>query len=89
MTTPPPAFYKQACEMLESATKAAYAAQYAAAAAWAAYNEGTMTYQEANAVQDQSDAAWDAHRKAGEDYHTAYYKWCDESPTTTQGEPHP
>ena len=86
MTTKPPAYYTEACQKLEAATTAAYTAQYTVAAAWAAYNEGTMTYQEANAVQEQTDAIWDAQHKAGQDSMAAYYRWCDESPTK-QGNP--
>ena len=80
MTTKPPAFYTEARQKLEAATTAAYTAQYTVAAAWAAYNEGTMTYQEAQTVQEQTDAIWDTQRQAGQDCMIAYYKWCDESP---------
>lgn len=75
MTTPPPAFYKQACEILEAATLSAYAAQREAAEAWDAHNSGSLSFEDAWAIQERTDVAWDKQREAGDAYSAAYRKW--------------
>ena len=75
MTTPPPAFYRQACEMLEAAFLAAHAAQREVAAAWDAHNAGTLSFADAWAIQERTDAAWEKRREAGDAYSAAYRKW--------------
>ncbi len=74
-TPPPPAFYKKACELLEAATQAAYAAQREAAEAWDAHNSGSLSFEDVWAIQERTDAAWEKRREAGDAYWSAYRKW--------------